>query len=305
MAKDVSAYRTARLAERQGTPLAPEPPAPAPETPETPAPAAETPETPERQLSKRQQDLNERIREAVARVTAEKDAEIARLRTAAPAPPTEPAKVTEPPRPKLTDFEAAIGSTYSTYAEAVEAYQDARDAWKAAEQTRGEAERTAQREAVTRQQRASEMARTYAERMKAADPTRLANVDPRINALVPVSLLAPGAEAQIGNHVAEAVFTSEDPAGLLEHFSTAAEFDRVLALPTAADVYREIGRIEGRRQAPAAPTPKPVTTAPPPPTTLGTKTSDAAAKDTDAAVVSGNVAAYRTARLRERVAAMR
>src|SRR3989442_13142458 len=85
---DFGSFKEAGRAERVNKPL-PDVPLEVPSDPPTakaatPAPVAPAPE---RTLSKRQQDINDRIREAVERATADKDAEIARLRTSQPAAP--------------------------------------------------------------------------------------------------------------------------------------------------------------------------------------------------------------------------
>ena len=110
--KNVSAFRDARRAEREGKPLpavdvkAPEPVKPA----EPVAPAQ-----PDRTLSRRQQDANDRIRDAVERARTADAAEIARLRALVPATPAAPAPQTEaeykrflklPDAPRLDQYDS-------------------------------------------------------------------------------------------------------------------------------------------------------------------------------------------------------
>jgi len=307
---DVSAYRAARFAERTGTPL---PAAPAseddaePATPETPAPdAAPKPEEP-RALSKRQQEANERTRQAVEQATADLRAENARLRaaTAPPAPRSAPPPAA-PARQKPTEDE--IGTKYATYADFTEDLADwkfeQRQAAAVAEQQ--QAEQSRMEDARTRAH--VEAWSKHADRWtaaKQADPERVAKLNPQILSLSPLGQLPAGQAPTLGNHVAEAVVMSDDPVSLIEILSDpAVELQLTKAYATSVgEFYRAIGRLESRQKAAPTP-PKPVTSASPPPTTLGTKTTEPT-DEADAAVANDDVAAYRAARLRQRVAALR
>ena len=307
MSGDVSAYRAARFAERTGTPL---PAAPAseddaePATPETPAPdAAPKPEEP-RALSKRQQEANERTRQAVEQATADLRAENARLRAATAPPPTPPPAA--PARQKPTEDE--IGTKYATYADFTEDLAD----WKY-EQRQAAAVAQQQQAEQARAEDARKRAHVeawgkHADRWtaaKQADPDRVAKLNPQILSLSPLGQLPAGQAPTLGNHVAEAVVMSDDPVSLIEILSDpAVELQLTKAYATSVgEFYRAIGRLESRQKAAPTP-PKPVTSASPPPTTLGTKTTEPT-DEADAAVANDDVAAYRAARLRQRVAALR
>ena len=183
---DYSAFHESEAAARRGTPkpsveaTIETPAAPVTEPPSTPA----APPTEARAISKRQQDLNDRIREAVTRATAEKDAEIARLRGAQPQPqpaaepaPREPAWkriAAMPDAPKLADFDSV-----EDHAAAMALFVD--------EVRHAERTTEAQTRTAREQHDADETARISA---FDARVTALAEHDPEI-----VSVIAPVAEA--------------------------------------------------------------------------------------------------------------
>jgi len=305
---DVAGFRAARRAERAGTPLEPAPADPKATTLDTPADATA------KTVSRRQQETNDRIREAVTRATADKDAEIARLR-AATQPAPRPAATAKAPEARTRPSEDEIGpglkyDTYGAFAEDLAEWK-VEQFWQAKETERITAENTARETAM-----AAERNRTfkqhwdsYSEKYQAAqkaDPERIARIDPRLLSQVPIGQLKAGQAPAFGNHLAEAVVSSEDPVALLEILSDQAEIDRLARsfAVSDAELYRAIGRLESRRPTPAAPESKPVTSAPRPPTTLGSKNAEPASA-TYAAVVGNDVAAFREARRAERAASMR
>ena len=314
---DVSAFHEAEAAARRGTPKpsveakveAPAAVVPAPTV--TPgAPPAPTPEA--RAISKRQQDLNDRIREAVARATADKDAEIARLRGAQPhpAPATEPAArepewkryAQMPEAPKLAEFDSV-----EDHAAAMALFiADTRHA-----------ERTAQdhSRSVTEQLTVAQQARVEAfgaqlEAAKTADPTFVDSLTPEVRALKPFSALQPGEAGGPANVVAEQIFDSPVAPQVLRHFSTHPEAltrltttpASILALPRAAQakahiqwIVREFGKLEAKfdveEPAPVAvPAASPISAAPPP---LPTITRAGQSVDPKAAALAkGDFAAF-------------
>lgn len=297
---DVSAYRTARQAERSGTPLAPTPPAPV-DAEEPPEPATAEGE---RKLSKRQQQIND-----YERRIAEQAAELARLKAssapapASPAPRSEPATPAPPTLPpELESYEAyAAQHPDTTYEQFIAARI------RAELKHERDQEAAAQTQAQTAQARQARITK-FAEQRDAArqaDPTFDSRISPDVANLRPIDVLGPDEPVTAMNALAQEIVLSDRPIELMRHFSDHPEdLARIGALPTARELLREMARLEATLSAPPAPASKPVTSAPPPPTTLGSKAADPA-DETDAAVASGDVARYREARLRQRTAGMR
>jgi hypothetical protein len=296
---DFSALNNAHLAARRGTPLArvevkAEAPAKAPEPPE--APAAPAPPA----LSKRQQETNDRVREAAERATATLREENARLKVQlaahqpAPAPvPAAPAapetKVAEwkrfaqmPDAPKLADFDSV---EEHTAAMALFIADTRHEEHTAADRQRTETDEltAAQRARVGR----------FVEQLdasKAADPEFVTKLTPEVKALKPFGALAPGELGGPRNIIAEQVYDSPIAPAVLLHFSQHPEAlvaletppPHIAALPPALRVkahiqwiVREFGKLEGSLESasPAASTDRPaqpstITAAPPPPDTV-------------------------------------
>jgi hypothetical protein len=192
---DFDAFDRAELGKRTGKPVAD---VEAPEPADTDAPpATAAPGTPPRQLSKRQQQLNDSIREAVERATAPLTAELAQLKAvkppaAAPAPPVAaapPAKTTPEYKrimalegaPKLADFDSVEEHAFAA-AEFIDS-------------TRTKERETAARTSASRDAFvASEKAVDDAffeqlEKAKTADPEFTKNVAPEVLALTPLEWL--------------------------------------------------------------------------------------------------------------------
>jgi hypothetical protein len=97
---------------------------------------------------------------------------------------------------------------------------------------------------------------------------------------------------------------SANPPALLYKLGTEIEtWHRLISLPERLAVY-ELGKIDAALSPAAKPVSQPLTRAKEPPTILGRKTADPV-DAADAAVATGDVAAYRAAKLRARVAAAR
>lgn len=323
-------FRAARRAERAGTPLpavtataAPEPvtdtntPAPTTGTP-APAPAPVDP-----QLSKRQQEANERTRRAVEAATADLRRELDAVRAQLPKPaattppaaptPSEPAWKKyhdHPDAPKLADFDSL-----SEHSAAMAHF--------VMEQANAERAQASQQQELTSAQQAR--AGKFVEQLQAAkvaDPEFTNKLTPEVRALKPFSGLQPGEGAGPLNVVAEQVFDSPIAPKVLLHFSQHPEDLRRLAtvpehlrsLPAAAQaeqhiqwIVREFGKLEGRLETPATPGPAPLKTlteAPAPPTTLGTRPAEAA-DPMAAAIRNGDTSAYRRMRREQRAAGVR
>lgn len=273
--RDFNAFEEASEATRKGTPKARvtapvETPKVEPEAPvETPAePVAAAPVTPP--VSKRQEDINNRIREAVERARAEDKAEIARLRGAAPREPEKPAEpewkrlATLPDAPKLADFESVEEHSAAMALFIV----NARD------RERG-------------QQHLSQQRETYnADRISRFDTrvTELEKTEPGVTAeILPVAqeLASRGGPYAI---IARESLDSEMGPQLLRHFKANPDYLEQLAIlpphlrglpPHVAVrehdklIVKALGKLEVSLErpavpAPASPAPSTVSTAPPP-----------------------------------------
>jgi hypothetical protein len=315
-------FREARRAERAGKPLA-DVPAPAAAAPagDKAAPESATPAAPvERTISKRQEDINNRIREAVERATADTQRELAELRARVAAPPaarTDPpaapateTKVAEwkrlasmPDAPKLADFDSV-----EEHAAAMAFFVN-----KTLHQERLDQEAGRQSE-ESRARYLNERGQEYGGRLaaaKEADPDIVSKIAPAIMAARPLSGLsdAERPKATFANLVAETGLFSEDPAGLYVYLSAnEKEAARIASLPTPEAALRALAQLDGRltaaRSAPAAPakTTKTLTDAPAPDNTVGSRASDAAADPVMAAAKKGDFKQFRAAK-RARVAA--
>jgi hypothetical protein len=283
---DFTAFQDASRAERRGTPQAAvdvTPPAPvtppaasAPEAAVTP-PAPVTP-----QLSKRQQEANERTRLAVEHATADLRAENERLRAQAGTPPaqTPPAPAEPewkrfaamPDAPKLADFESVEDHTAAmSYFIATTIQQETQTA--------------AQRDQfeTQRQRFLTERSDKYTANLQAAadaDPEFLNKIPPAVATARPLSGLAHGERATFANVAAEAAFRSEHPDVLLTYLHAHQdEVVTIASLPPSEWLPSLIhldGRLSGSPTpaAPAAPAPaasalpSPISAAPPPPPTI-------------------------------------
>lgn len=296
---DYPAFEAAERAALNGKPLdAPDPDA-------APAAPAAAPV-----LSKRQQDLNDRIKKATDAVALAKDAEIADLR----------AKLTVVPRPERPAPPAAAAApvakpatfpSFADYAAAhpdasLETWMDARDEWRDQQREQAKAARTEQQTVdqadQDRMARASEQVTA-----RAADPEFVKNLNPR---LLQIETFADagrnGRETGPSNVIAEEMFKSEALVPLLEHFSkNPADLARLEALPAHLAklpprqriaehtrwIVREMGKIEATltpatAAAEATTKPKTISSAPRPPADLGARTTESA--DPIASAVKAN-----------------
>lgn len=305
--KDQAAYREARLAERSGKPLAPvEPPAEGDEG--EPAVKATGEPAPERTLSKRQQDANENIRKAVERATADLIAENTRLKASLPQPKAEPAPVSTAAvdaKPDVADV-----ATYPDGAYDPKFIEDL-GAWSARQAIRAHDTETETRARVqahtTSLQTRDAQFNTRIAAAKQADPDFITKLSPDVRALRPRDDLKEGEPLSPLNDVAEFILRSDIPDRLMQHFTDHPEdLKRFETLPTPTAVSFEMGQLHAQLRQPAAaslPT-KTVSSAPAPTTTLGRRTTEPV-DEVDAAVASGDVSAFRAARLRERSATLR
>lgn len=319
---DVQGFLDARAAQRTGKPL------PAVEAPETPAaPAAPT-------LSKRQQDANERTREAVALATADIRAENARLKAQLDAPravpPAPPAPApTEQAEPEFKRYLALPGAPKLADFDSVEEHAIAA-ALFINRAVASETQSRASQDELTAAQHAR--VETFIGRLnetKAADPEFVNKLTPDVKALKPFNALAPGEPSGPRNVIAEKIYDSPVAPALLLHFSQHPEAlagletmpASIAALPPAVrarahiqHIIRAFGALEGQlataatpthspAQPQAVPSSSPISTAPQPPPVLTTPGSTSDPKI--AAIARRDVGSFLEIRKQERRAAMR
>lgn len=324
---DVTAFREARRAERAGKPLTP--PAASSPASETPPPADSSPATPEKRTDKRATEnrvpdlLAER---AQLRLENERlQRELAQHRQPAPPPDARPAAPSPAKAPTIT-YPPEL-SSYDTYLAkqpdaSYEDYMDARADFRTdqREQQRDASRREQdERSQVDSSIRARDQA--YAERMakvRDADPQFLETVSEDVKRLKPFEafernehgLRDPGTGQYVKPGypaIAEEILSSSDPYALMRHFSDHPQELHRMAGLHPRQLLKEMGALErsltksDTPATPATPPAKTVTDAPPPPTYLGTRPAPPV-NPVEAAVAADDVAAYRKARLAERMA---
>jgi hypothetical protein len=314
---DFPGYRDARRAERSGKPLSPSIAAPAAAVPDVQA--AETAASSDKPASepgtasghKGNADSRKAELQAEIALLLKQRAELRQAVPAVQPPPVAQTLPASQPAPKadgeptLADFEADPAKYPDPYA----AFVEARAEWRAtqavekrlAERDRAQQDATAAGEL----KRKTGVLQSKIDAALAADPTLSdAILFDQFDA-VPTSLLKPNEQATPQNDLAEAILDAEKPTDLMRYLSEQPKaFAALLSSPNPRAFWRELGRIEGQMAAPPAkPAPKTITDAPEPAPTVGTRHE--AGSDVDSAVKSGDVAAYRAARLRERLAQLR
>jgi len=319
---DFSAFHDSEAAARRG---APKPSVEAKiETPAAPVTesqaATTTPTTEARAISKRQQETNERIRQAVERATETLRRENEQLRRGpTPAQPqAQPAQrepewkryAAMPDAPKLAEFDSV-----EDHAAAMALFvADTRHA----ERTAHESSRTVSEQLTVAQQARVEAFGAQLEAAKTADPTFVEALTPEVRALKPFSALQPGEAGGPANVVAEQIFDSPVAPQVLRHLSTHPEAltrltttpASILALPPAAQakahiqwIVREFGKLEAQfetAEEPAVPDASarpvvdppasPISAAPPPLPTISRAGQSVDAKA--AALAKGDFAAF-------------
>lgn len=302
-------------------PVAPAEPADDDDEPEpaaaAPAPGASPP------VSKRQQRINDQIRDAVAAATKETNAELARLKAAQQPPPErkepppQPRAAADPndPEPDPTDAEKyPLGEYDPKFLRHIAAWDNRQER----RQEQAQAQTRARQDQQEQQFRTAAKATSEAFTARtAADPEFAKRLDPRLmESLIPISSLPPDMPGGPYNVIAEEMLANPDTApDVAEYLSTHPD---VLARLTATDhrtgvpllparmLIRELGRIEGalKRGVEPPPPPNTITDAPAPPTTLGTR-STTPADASASAIKSGDVAAYLAAENAKELAAHR
>lgn len=293
---DFSAFLDADTAARDGAPKprietpAPAAKAAAPATETADPPASPTPQAPP--VSKRQDDINNKIREAVDRATADLRAQLAArpapAQPVAPAAPETPSTpewkriAALPDAPKLEQFDGpnALGEHAAAMALFVHETKQSADQQRS-QQAQHE---TAQRARVDGFHATLTAAKT-------ADPDFINKITPEVRALKPLGALAPGESAGPLNILTEQIYDSPIADRVLLHLSQhpdalqrfAAVPPQIAALHPSQRVQahvqyliREFGKLEGQIEASTAPPVQPaatvqpstITAAPPPPPTL-------------------------------------
>ena len=317
---DFAAFEAAQSADRKGAPLArvevvPETPKVETETPAAPVQAAP--------VSKRQQDLNERIRTSVERATAEAQAEITRLRALVQAqPPTpQPVQAPQPPVAQTPDWKR-----YRAMPDAPKLAEfDGPDALEdhAAAMSVFVLEKREQERQVSSTQSAHEQAEQTQIRSFDARVDEAAKADPEIVAkILPI---ARDLSQRGGVHYIVSQLALASPVGplALRHFAEHPDAlarltdvpDALRTLPQAllirehvAHVTKEFGKLEARLEqatpAPVAAAPvSPISAAPPPPPVITTAGSSTDPKK--AALERGDFATFDSLDMAERVARRR
>lgn len=324
---NLSAFREAKHAERVGKPLEADQSfldrigyKPTTEATDgiTDTPAPEAAAGTEPKLSKRQQDINERIRVSTEKATADLRAENARLlaqiskpatpaprREAPQAPPTTLADTVQRPevdKPILgevdfyTKFPDATGTDYARY---VAKYDRLAEGAVTEQASRQQREQQYQTERTTK----------FHERLataRAADPEFAKKLSPEVYGLKPYAAEPDGTPFTVDHAIAEEIIDSDVPDGLMLHLSAnPADLAKLRAASSPKQLNRILGRLEAKLEAPASAQghtqPKTVTDAPDPGSTLGKKPAQQV-DPVDAAVAGRNFTRYREERRAERIA---
>ena len=294
--KDFRSFRDAERASEKGAPLPAVAQAPPAEKDDEPPTAADG-QAP-RQVSKRQADTNEKIRQAVERATADANARILALEAEKTQRPTAAAAVvTEQPAPQTPEYERYLAMPD---APKLENFTDLAKFNGAMSYFMAKKMLAEDREAASAQTRndtataeATKTVTTFQERVTAkGGKAFLDALAPDVAGLKPVeSLQAQAAELHAAGKVADAqrliasigplnvltteIIRSEHGPDLLQHLSDHPDdLARFKTCASPADVYREVGKLEARLSAPAPTTipAKTVTSMSPPPTTLQART---------------------------------
>lgn len=316
-------FRRAERAERAGKPIDVKPAAAVADPPGADLNDDGTPKAPaapERQLSRKQQDINDRAQRAVDSATAQLQRENAELRqqltNAAPrrepnAPPATAAADAADPEPDPADLTKYPDGSFDT--------KFIRDLgkWSARAEHRAlQATEQQQRQATSQREQDAQRARDHVTRVDqfaakvdaavAADPKALDDLDPSMRDLVPTIDLKPNERATPLNGIADALLLAKSPVALMRHLSkdNRAELTRLQQITKPAELFLELGRLDERLSAkatPAAPHPNTVTDAPEPPVVLGRRPSEPG-DPIRAAVAADDFGAFRKEQKRARAA---
>jgi len=307
-AGDMGAFKAAKAAERAGTPLTPSADqsgasaAPAPDdqaasTDATPKPASEPGKQSNRGAEARIKELNWRTKQAEERA-ARLEQELAALRQTQPeTKPAASSPAAVDAEPQLADFEGDPDKYPDPYV----AWLDARQEWKW-RQLESQRQEQQQREAQERSHRA--WVEDTVRRARELGPELVESLSEEVRNLRPLVSLGPHEPPTTANFITQQILESDAAGPILKHLSDhPEELRRLEAIPKYGQMVYEVGKLAARLSAPPPPSPpKVITTAPPPPTTTGNRPTEPV-DALEAAVRSGDMAAFKALRQRERQAA--
>lgn len=312
-AGDMGAFKAAKLAERAGTPLtpsadqsgasaAPAPDAQAASTEASPSPASEPGKSGHKgNADTRKAQLQREIDDLLAQRRLLRD-EIERHARQRPAPQPETKPAASSPaavdaEPKLADFEGDPDQYPDPYVAWLDARQEWR--WRQLENQRQEQQ---QREAQERSHRA--WVEDTARRARELGPELVESLSEEVRNLRPLASLGPNEPPTTANFITQQILESDAAGPILKHLSDhPEELRRLEAIPKYGQMVYEVGKLAAMLTAKPAPSPpKVITTAPPPPTTTGNRPTEPV-DALEAAVRSGDMAAFKALRQRERQAA--
>lgn len=296
---DFTAYRDTRRAERSGTPA----PAPVAEpVVEVPPVAAAAPVEEPRAVSKRQQQINEYERRIAAQ-----EQRIRALESGTATPPAPPVA------PRTEPVAGETFPNYATYLEknpdaSLEDYIDARQDFRESVKARSTNAQRIEAEQSRSQEAQIQQARDRVAAARQADPEFDAKIAPELLTLETreasiANRRIPLAENDFATEIAKSEYLPQ----ILLHVSQHPELmTQIRGLDTRRAVMKFVAKLETRFEkaedtAPVPTPPKQISSAPTPGTALGSRPASAS-DPVAAAVKAGDVTAYRTARMAERLA---
>lgn len=319
---DFSAFQEADTAARKGTPLEKvEAPAVEEAAPANPGNVAAPPV--ERAISKRQQDINDKIRVSTENATADLRREVEQLRAqlsrpapVAPQAPTKPAEPVATPQEEWERIAAMPNAPKLANFDSVESHAAAMSVFAfrtlQTEQANQHAQHTEQTQLSEAQAARVNTFSTRLQEAAAADPTYATKLTPEVRALKPFGALEKGEASGPRNVIAEQVYDSPVAPQVLLHLSehpealTALETmpAAIAALPPSLrtrahlqHIVKEFAKLEGRFETPpvaagavAPVVPSPISAAPPPPPTVHRPSTSSDPKAS--ALARGDVSTY-------------
>ncbi len=326
-AKDIPAFREARLAERLGKPLDAKPVESSPTEPAEQAAstdasaAASEAAKPRKTGEDRKVELEAEIKELLKQRAQLRQETQARPQASRPMPASEPAPVAKefPTYEEYTSVQGQETVPYEAYLREQAKYV-ARQEWESLRQTERQ-----EAEAVQRTQERQARISSFNERMTAAkesDPEFDKSISDEVATLPTFDAVVQDDKGLrhrgTGRYVkpgwvflAEKIVASDVAPQVMRHFSAHADelrrFAELLPDQQQAAFARLEGRLEAAQEKPqekAQPARKTVTDAPKPPTTLGGRSASPADAE-DAAVKAKDVGAFRRLKQAERIASLR
>jgi hypothetical protein len=316
---DVARFREARRAERSGTPLSPTPPADSSPAPDASADSSSV--KPEKKPAGHVGNADTRVAELLAE-RAQLRAELEHERRqrsqpqeTRPTPASEPAPASPETFPSYdTYLQTHPDASYETYLDERSDFRVQKGVEAALKADREKAAKEQTRHAITKgaQERQASFAKQI-EDAETATPGFRESLHDDVKRLPCLDDVRDPATGQFTTRptpyhwIGQRILESPQATSLLRHFSDHPEdLHRIarLAPDDAVEAFVELRLQVTGKAAPPAPTPKTVTSAPPPAIQLGNRPA-VPSDPIDSAVASGDVRAYREARLRQRTANLR